>query len=424
MSQTRPTGLPPGMDEVARLTQAGRLTEATGLIQRLLRGEGATEPAAVPAAVPDPTVLEGEFVRLDAAPGPQARSATKDHVRPAGKMAGNWSGKGARTGLGETLRGLAARLQTTGFQGGGTGTPRPPAEPLPDGASFATASHSGASGTRAYKLYVPANRGDGLRPLVVMLHGCTQSPDDFSAGTRMNAFAERHGIFVAYPEQPASANAQRCWNWFKPEDQRRGHGEPDLLAGITRRIIHDHPIDPNRVYIAGLSAGGAAAAIMGEAYPDLYAAVGVHSGLPAGAAHDLPSALAVMRQGDRGAMGRAGAGRAGAGYPVPTIIFHGDRDTVVHPRNGDQVAARAVAAAAGLSTEVQHGEAPGRRSYSRTLHTDPSGRTLCEQWAIHGAGHAWAGGSPTGSYTDPQGPDATAEMLRYFLEHRLRTASV
>ena len=425
MSQTRPTGFPPGMDEVARLTRAGRLTEATSLVQRLLRGEGAVEPAAAPAAAPDPTVLEGEFVRLDAAPGPQARSDTPDRTRPAGKMPGSRSGKGARTGLGETLRGLAARLQPTGLRGGGTGAPRPPAEPLPDGASFATASHSGAAGMRTYKLYVPANRGDGLRPLVVMLHGCTQSPDDFAAGTRMNAFAERHGVYVAYPEQPASANAQRCWNWFKPEDQRRGHGEPDLLAGITRRIMRDHAVDPNRVYIAGLSAGGAAAAIMGEAYPDLYAAVGVHSGLPAGAAHDLPSALAVMRQGDRGATGRAGggAGSAGAGHPVPTIIFHGDRDAVVHPRNGDQVAARAVVAAAGHGTEMQHGEAPGRRSYSRTLHTDSSGRTLCEQWAIHGAGHAWAGGSPTGSYTDPQGPDATAEMMRFFLEHRLRAAS-
>jgi poly(hydroxyalkanoate) depolymerase family esterase len=418
MSETRPTGFLPGMDEVARLTRAGRLSEATGLVQRLLRGEGATEPAADPTAVPDPTILEGEFMRLDAAPGPQAHSDIPDRARPAGKMPGSRSGKGARAGLGETLRGLAARLQPTGLGGGGTGAPRPSAEPLPDGASFATASHSGTSGARAYKLYVPANRGDGLRPLVVMLHGCTQSPDDFSAGTRMNAFAERHGFYVAYPEQPASANAQRCWNWFNPEDQRRGHGEPDLLAGITRRIMRDHAIDPNRVYIAGLSAGGAAAAIMGEAYPDLYAAVGVHSGLPAGAAHDLPSALAVMRQGDRGA-----TGRAGAGYPVPTIIFHGDRDTVVHPRNGDQVAVRAVAAVAGLGTEVQHGQAPGRRSYSRTLHTDPSGRTLCEQWTIHGAGHAWAGGSPSGSYTDPQGPDATAEMMRFFLEHRLRTVS-
>lgn len=395
MPNSRPTGFLPGMDEVARLTRAGRIAEATGLVQRLLRGTG--EPA--PTTAPDPSVIEGEFTRLDPAANTE-------------KASGRRPGHAARTGLGETLRGLAARLRPAGLHGGGTGGPRPAADPLPDGASFVTASHSGASGTRAYKLYVPANRGEGPRPLVVMLHGCTQSPDDFAAGTRMNAFAERHGVFVAYPEQPASANPQRCWNWFKPEDQNRDRGEPDLLAGITRRIMREHPIDPTRVYIAGLSAGGAAAAIMAAAYPDLYAAAGVHSGLPAGAAGDLPSALAAMRQGGRAAPTRGGTGRA-----VPTIIFHGDRDRVVNPQNGDQVAAQATAAAHGLRTEVQHGETPGRHGYSRTLHTDPSGRTLCEHWSIHGAGHAWAGGSPAGSYTDPQGPDATAEMMRFFLEH-------
>lgn len=395
MPNSRPTGFLPGMDEVARLTRAGRLAEATGLVQRLLRGAG--EPG--PKASPDPTVLEGEFTRLDP-------------PSPAGKEPGHRPGHAARTGLGETLRGLAARLRPTGLHGAGTGAPRPPADPLPDGASFVTASYSGASGTRAYKLYVPANRGEGPRPLVVMLHGCTQSPEDFAAGTRMNAFAEQHGLFVAYPEQPASANPQRCWNWFKPEDQRRDRGEPDLLAGITRRIMREHPIDPGRVYIAGLSAGGAAAAIMAAAYPDLYAAAGVHSGLPAGAAGDLPSALAAMRQG-----GRAAPNRGGTGRKVPFIIFHGDRDTVVNPQNGDQVAAQATAAVSGLRTETQHGEAPGRHAYSRTLYTDAAGRALCEHWTIHGAGHAWAGGSPAGSYTDPQGPDATAEMMRFFLEH-------
>ncbi|WP_372400590.1 PHB depolymerase family esterase (plasmid) [Azospirillum sp. HJ39] len=409
MPQTPPTGLP-GMAEVARLTRAGRLTEATGLVQRLLRGERAAAPTAAPA----PTVLEGEFEKLDSSPQliPQGDAQPADGP---GKGAGRGQKTGlVRTGLGETLRDLATRLRTMGGRAGGTGALRPAAAPLPDGASFVTDSYSGAAGTRTYKLYVPANHGDGLRPLVVMLHGCTQSPDDFAAGSRMNVFAERHGILVAYPEQPASANAQRCWNWFNPEDQRRDRGEPELLAGITRRIMRDHPVDPGRVYIAGLSAGGAAAAIMGTAYPDLYAAVGVHSGLPAGAAHDLPSALAAMRQGNGGRPDGARAAR-----PVPTIVFHGDRDAVVHPNNGDRVAAQAIATATGLRTEVQQGAAPGRRAHSRTLHTDSSGRTLCEHWSIHGAGHAWAGGSPAGSYTDPQGPDATAEMMRFFLAHRL-----
>lgn len=402
MRHTLPPGLPPGMTEAARLTRAGKLAEATSLIQRLLRGEGKAAPP--PDTTTPGATLEGEFVRLD--PAPSAADAAPRSARKPGADAT------PRTGLGETLRGLAARFKPSGLHGGAR---RPAPDPLPDGASFATLSHSGVGGTRAYKLYVPANPGDGPRPLVVMLHGCTQSPDDFAAGTRMNAFAERHGILVAYPEQPASANAQRCWNWFKPDDQRRDQGEPALIAGITRRIMRDHRVDPERVYIAGLSAGGAAAAIMAAAYPDLYAAVGVHSGLPAGAAHDLPSALAAMRQG--GGHGRRAAERGARA--VPTIVFHGDRDSVVHPRNGDDVTAQATAAKTGLRSELKQGQAPGGHAYSRSVHRDPEGRALCEQWTIHGAGHAWAGGSPAGSYTDPQGPDATAEMLRFFLEQRL-----
>lgn len=406
MRRTIFPGLPPGMAEAASLTQSGKLAEATTLIQRLLRGEDkAGSPPAPDTAAPAATTLEGEFVRLNPAP-----SATDAGPRSAPDSGRPRSAAKPRTGLAETLRGLAARFKPTGLHGGAPGSAP---DPLPDGASFTTLSHSGPAGTRAYKLYVPAAHGDGPRPLVVMLHGCTQSPDDFAAGTRMNAFAERHGILVAYPEQPASANAQRCWNWFKPEDQGRDRGEPSLLAGITRQIMRDHRVDPERIYIAGLSAGGAAAAIMAAAYPDLYAAVGIHSGLPAGAAHDLPSALAAMRQGsNRGQREAAQYNR-----PVPTIVFHGDRDHVVHLSNGDAVIAQA-AANADLRSEVQQGQSPGGHAYSRNILRDREGLAQCEQWTIHGAGHAWAGGGPSGSYTDPQGPDATAEMLRFFLEHR------
>jgi poly(hydroxyalkanoate) depolymerase family esterase len=248
----------------------------------------------------------------------------------------------------------------------------------------------------------------------VMLHGCTQSPDDFAAGTRMNTLAEEHGLLVVYPGQTQSANAQKCWNWFSPDDQQRELGEPALIAGITRQVMRDHAVDPRRVYVAGLSAGGAAAAIMGQAYPDLYAAIGVHSGLACGAARDIPSAFAAMRQ---GAATPHQVDHAD-GRVVPTIVFHADRDGTVNPRNGDQVIAQAkAAAAAGLQARTERGQVPGGHAYSRTLHAAADSQPVLEQWVVHGGGHAWSGGSTAGSYTDPRGPDASREMLRFFLDH-------
>jgi poly(hydroxyalkanoate) depolymerase family esterase len=239
-----------------------------------------------------------------------------------------------------------------------------------------------------------------------MLHGCTQSPDDFALGTQMNVQAEAQTFLVAYPAQTQAANVSKCWNWFNARDQQRDGGEPAIIAGITRDVIRAFEVDESRVYVAGLSAGGAAAAIMGVTHPDLYAAVGVHSGLVCGAATDLPSALAAMRQG-------APAGR-GPSHVVPTIVFHGDRDGTVHPVNGDQVIAQSSAQA--HLTSVIHGEEAGV-SYKRTIDTDETGRPIREHWLLHGAGHAWSGGSSLGSYADWSGPDASREMVRFFLLH-------
>ena len=296
---------------------------------------------------------------------------------------------------------------------------------MPDGARFLAGSYSNQAGSRAYKLYVPSTYHGQTLPLVVMLHGCTQSPDDFAAGTRMNVLAEEHGCLVAYPAQAASANISKCWNWFKAEDQQRDGGEPSLIAGITRQIMAEYPVDPQRVYVAGLSAGGAAAAVMAATYPDLYAAVGVHSGLAVGAAKDMPSAFAAMQGGAATTPLPSDACRQQRERMVPTIVFHGDQDRTVNPRNGDQVIAQARSAATdGLqaTATAQQGQAAGGRSYRRTTHADAAGQAMLEHWVIQGAGHAWSGGSPAGSYTDPQGPDASREMLRFFLEHPHPTA--
>ncbi|MDQ3270091.1 MAG: PHB depolymerase family esterase, partial [Pseudomonadota bacterium] len=296
-------------------------------------------------------------------------------------------------------------------------TMRAPAQapdPLPDGARFVAGSFSSDAGSRAYKLYIPAGSPAEPLPLVVMLHGCTQTPDDFAAGTGMNALADEMKFLVAYPAQDASANPQRCWNWFNGDDQQRDRGEASLIAGITRQVMREHPVDPQRVYVAGLSAGGAAAAIMGSAYPDLYAAIGVHSGLACGAARDMPSAFAAMRQGSA-----AGARHRASGMPAATIVFHGDSDSTVSPINGEQVIAQSKASRR-LQVQVSRGQSTGGVAYTRTVQVDDDGLALLEHWVLHGGGHAWSGGRRAGSYTDPRGPDASREMLRFFLQHRLR----
>lgn len=300
--------------------------------------------------------------------------------------------------------------------------PKPSALP----GTFVEHSFSNKAGTRTYKLYVPAayDRGsEAAYPLVLMLHGCTQSPDDFAAGTRMNAMADQHGFLVAYPAQSPNANGSKCWNWFRPGDQGRTAGEPALLAGLTRELIQQHAVDPQRVYVAGLSAGAAMAVILGKTHPELYAGVGAHSGLPYRAARDVPSAFAAM--GGTHGLGQAAAEtdahvRQSGGEPaavVPLIVFHGDADRTVAPANGEALVKQAAGAAGEVLLTSQEKRVAGNgRNYTRSVYTTVLGDPLVEYWEIHGAGHAWSGGSTRGTYTDPQGPDASAEMVRFFMQ--------
>jgi poly(hydroxyalkanoate) depolymerase family esterase len=390
--------------EATRLTRAGQLVEATALLARMLRGDNA--PAAAPPATDRIAIAGREPLIIDATPlevtdGPDLPPAASA-ARPQGHR-NSFDPFGQRAGI-----------EGLGLEGRGAALRRPPPSTpdlVPAGARFIEGTYANAAGNRAYRLFIPSGyRGEPL-PLVIMLHGCTQSPEDFAAGTQMNLVAEEHSCLVAYPAQSSQANQARCWNWFRPADQARGRGEPSLIAGITRQIMRDHAVDPKRVYVGGLSAGAAAAATLGVTYGDLYAAIGVHSGLACGAAVDLPSALIAMRQG--GASEHAGPLDR---PPVPAIVFHGDRDTTVHPNNGDQMLERSIRTA-GARQQVQRGQVPGGHAYTRTTLRDARGRAILEHWNIHGAGHAWSGGSPAGSYTDPRGPDATREMLRFFLEH-------
>jgi poly(hydroxyalkanoate) depolymerase family esterase len=384
--------------EATRLTQAGLLTEATALLQRMLRGE---RPLAEAAAA------KGLISLLGRTP-------------PTIDLKANGVGNADRAAPAETLAATARRHRPL-FSRAKDGTwlglldaKRAPAsmtDIVPEGAKFIDGNYGNKVGSRTYKLFIPSSYQQGQPlPLVVMLHGCTQSPDDFAAGTRMNLIAEEQSCLVVYPAQPSGANPSKCWNWFRAADQRRDEGEPSLIAGITRRVMQDYSVDSKRVFVAGLSAGGAAAAIMGATYSDLYAAVGIHSGLAYGAATDMPSAFAAMRQG-----GKGGRQTAAGGPMIPTIIFHGDRDITVHPDNGAQVVEHAIGTRR-TQKKVHRGQIPGGHGYTRTTHADGE-REILEHWNVHGAGHAWSGGSPAGSYTDGEGPDATKEMLRFFLEH-------
>ena len=277
-------------------------------------------------------------------------------------------------------------------------------------------------GSLQYKLFVPGSYTGAPLALIVMLHGGGQDADDFALGTGMNELAERCGCLVVYPEQSAGANWSRWWNWYDKAHHRRGRGEPSLIAGITRKVLAEYAVDTTCVYVAGFSSGGAMAVILGQTYPDLFAAVGCHSGLAYGSATDHYSAMLAMRDGpDLHALANA--------EPlanVPTIVFHGDLDFSVHVKNGIGVVQQSVNShmhqtphmRQQLATSSEACETGGQR-FTRQVHRGRTGNIVAEQWILHGAGHAWSGGSRRGSYTDPKGPNASMEMLRFFLQHHV-----
>ncbi len=364
--------------EAMRLMQAGDLLAATAAIQQGLRGATATQPAS-DAGFAARSPLEGTFQVVDEMPL-----------------------------VTETVPAVESPVPSSA----------PEERP-----QFSEHTYTGPAGSRRYKLFIPsAYRGQPL-PLVVMLHGCTQTPDDFAAGTRMNFLAEERACFVVYPAQPQTANVSKCWNWFETRHQHRDEGEPAIIAGLARELLLTYGLDRERVYVGGLSAGGAMAVVLGRAYPELFAAIGVHSGLPYASAHDMPSAFAAMHQ--RGMPGaHIGDCDSQAGRRIPAIVFHGDRDVTVHPSNGEKVVNQSAAATefnggdrSSTTEETCAGATPGGHSYTRRIFKDSSGNVVAEYWLVHGAAHAWFGGDLRGSFTDPKGPDASKEMMRFFFEH-------
>ncbi len=363
-------------------TRTKQLARATRIIQSILSRSKAVPETRAPATPPDRGTKR--LGKSNAAP-PQALAGSG--LNPLARFAG-----GKPFASAASVKASAA----------------------PVGASFVEHRFACSAGARTYKLYVPASAGGAPRGLVLMLHGCTQNPDDFAAGTGMNIVAEQHGLLVAYPCQQRAANAGGCWNWFNPGDQKRAQGEPAILAGITRELAAQYGLARHQIYVAGLSAGGAMAMVMGETYPDLFASVGVHSGLACGLARDMVSAFAAMKGGGSASIRQTGDAE-GVIARVRTIIFHGTADRTVHPVNAEKIAtAASLEAGPGQRLRAEHRRDNGRATSVSRLQSADGGK-IAELWMVEGAGHAWSGGNPSGSFTDASGPDASAEMVRFFL---------
>lgn len=284
--------------------------------------------------------------------------------------------------------------------------------------TFEWHTYAGDAGTRRYRLFVPAS-ADATKPapLVVMLHGCTQDPDDFARGSRFNELAARAGAIVAWPEQTGSHHPQKCWTWYDPANQAAGRGEPALVAAITREVMASRAIDPRRVYVGGVSAGAAMAVNTAAAYPELFAAVASHSGIPYRAAADVPHAIAVMRTGssDPAILAYALQDALG-GRRLPLIAIHGAADPVVVPTNSRQLAAQ-WAGVLGLTASPAERGTEGGLGIERTRWKASDGSIAVELIVVDSLAHAWSGGSAEGTFTDARGPDASRLILDFLLSH-------
>ncbi len=361
------------MGDVLAHVRNSDLGGATALIRKALSGEAANGPES------------------DLKVQPQRPSASA--LAPA-----------ARRPLGETLRALRIRPMIP------PSVPEAP-EPAPDlGERFLRRAYRGPAGSLNYRLYIPADHERRELALVLMLHGCTQDPEDFALGTQMNDLADEFGLIVAYPHQTRRANPSGCWNWFDRRHQGRGSGEPAKLAGLAQALAKEFDVRRERIFAAGLSAGGAMAEVLAATYPDVFDAVGVHSGLPYQSAADVVSAFAAMK-------GTAAANSeplAASDRRCRKIIFHGLADATVNPVNGERILDEVERGGSPLTRTDLDWQIEGGRVSRATL-KDAEGRPVAEQWLVEGGGHAWFGGDPRGSYTQTVGLDASRVMMRFFL---------
>ena len=358
------------MGDALSLMRQSNLADATALIRRALT----RDEAGAPETEADPRRPEGRAI------APPAR-------RP----------------LGEVLRQLRDRPFIPPLPD------QPASDPGQFGERFVSRVFKSEHGSLSYRLYMPADHAGRDLALVLMLHGCTQNPDDFATGTRMNSFADEFGLIVAYPLQPRRANASGCWNWFDPRHQNRGSGEPAKLAGLAQALGREFGVGKERTFAAGLSAGGAMAEVLAATYPDVFDAVGVHSGLAYRSATDVASAFAVMKGRTTASSRSPAAGGAGC----RKIIIQGGADTTVHPSNSDRI----LEEAEGAPNPLKQVEFPqiGDGRVSRTVLQDAAGEPVVERWLVEGGGHAWFGGDERGTYTQSAELDASRLMVRFFL---------